>query len=521
MCGLPRLCRPVLLRVWSTVASRQEANASTGTVYNSVDANVLRKEHLGYTSKYSAGLVDVNFDFVSLTVAAAFNLGIPNKNLVYVDLLTSWFVTHNGVTYQAAVFADMANPGMSPTICLERQSGAETVPSAHPVKDKGKLCFYQVGSYSSGIPMPEDVTSVPDLIDYCTKSQISTAACKAAFEQTHADHPWLPPNYSLLEKVGLWPNFPNTPDATHPMTPDINAKFAAAIKEQQALWDAWAMDYQFGKVLDLVTKYSYRDLNDVSYGTGFYSFAPSLAAEFNHPCDNADTAFANPIYDGLRTSYDAFAFCDNECTIMSAMTGGGLEGTNALNSEMLQMPWLACNDTFNLNATSFEHLLTTPPTALVEQYYKCTPFLSDALTNAIGIAAGMVGTLAPIAAILFSTALFLWLYTKGAVPHEGLEDIKAREFALKVKSEVSTEVKSEVSLVKAEVQTLAKKERSRGLDDEGPLTQGVLVGSTDGARWEPPLRASLAAVGNTTLTLLSLGLYSPGGGGAGAGRAKR
>jgi len=291
-----------------------------------------------------------------------------------------------------------------------------------------------------------------------------------------------------------------------------------AIQEQIALWEAWAMNYQFGKALDLVAKYSPRDLVEQSYGTGFYSFAPSIAELAQQPCVDGDSAFANPIYDGFKTTYEAFKFCDYECTSLSVMSGSGYLGTNAVNSAMLQLPWLACNDTFNLNSTSFNHLLTTPPTALVEQYFKCTPFIKDALTNAIGIAAGMVGTAAPIAALLLSTALFLWLYTKGAVPEVGLEEIKAREFASKMKSEVSSEVTSKVegktvSLVQSLAASARAKEEEeeeaeadrrnwhREQRDDQQLTSNAI--SLAGA----PL-STLATLGDTTLSLVSLGMYT-------------
>jgi hypothetical protein len=54
----------------------------------------------------------------------------------------SWSFVHNGVTYKAALYSDVKNPGMTPIICIQNIGGTEKVATVHPIKD---VCFYYVG----------------------------------------------------------------------------------------------------------------------------------------------------------------------------------------------------------------------------------------------------------------------------------------------------------------------------------------------------------------------------------------
>ena len=540
----------------------------------SIDVNILPKELLGWTKKFSSGQVKISFDLGAITVGVAHNLGVPNHNLAGLDLKDSYSMVHNGVTYALTATTDVTQKGMTPLVCASKMSGEETVTSAHPFDD---FCFVQVGWFSSGLPMlgvpgfnhegyfngglvpskcacplvysnttffagepyasttsvrarqacqdflivssvaffpdrekyqgastlrtvkdaasgstdsvwffPESVSDVPGLKDFCDTYGLAYAT----FEQPHADFLWLPAHSSFLEVTGWWSTFPDGP-----FTQEWIANRAAYLLWSEALWYSWALDHQIGPLIDLVSKYSPRDLNDDKiWLASDYGFVHML----NETCPV--WTWTGTFIDEIRSAADPFAFCDHSCTVMSVQIGNGVQNTYAINSNMLQMPWLACNDTFNLNASSFDHLKSTPPTELVEQYYRCIPFASDAMTSAIGIASGWVATVAPLAGLFFSGILFACLKARNDLPAVGLETVRQQVLVGKVKSAAVLEIQAELGKhISKEVVKLVPRGQGAGARSGAVTINGASVGGESGG--EGGGAASL-------LSFLTLGFFT-------------
>jgi len=196
---------------------------------------------------------------------------------------------------------------------------------------------------------------------------------------------------------------------------------------------------------------------------------------------------------------------------MNVQIGHGYQNSPSVNGEMLQMPFMGCNDTFNLNATSFAHMQSTPPTYLVEQYFRCIPFTSSAITSAIGIAAGWSATVAPLAAFVMATVLYFYLMFRHKMPDVGLAEKKqrkiAKRIATKIKTEVKTEVKDEMILPMKKQLSRSNSGRFSDDDSDGGSAYDESGQVRDNQNTSLTLSsAPFKSIADTTVSYLSLGL---------------
>ena len=146
-------------------------------------------------------------------------------------------------------------------------------------------------------------------------------------------------------------------------------------------------------------------------------------------CESEFTGYYDRYYD----AYNAFSFC-KECTVMVTATTTGYLETYAMNSYFRQEPYLSCNDTFTINEDELLSLKLNPPTALIEQYIKCSTKPLDAAFNAIGIATGWVGLLLPMVLVVVLSCVSCY-YSRviGALPPTD-EEIKEADLESKLSS---------------------------------------------------------------------------------------
>jgi hypothetical protein len=57
-----------------------------------------------------------------------------------------------------------------------------------------------------------------------------------------------------------------------------------------------------------------------------------------------------------------------------------------MNEYLYQLDAGACRDTFSLSNAALQHLYSTPPVSLEQDYYECTPTATNAFFDALGVA---------------------------------------------------------------------------------------------------------------------------------------
>ena len=156
-------------------------------------------------------------------------------------------------------------------------------------------------------------------------------------------------------------------------------------------YETFLFGKQIGPLIDMATKYSASELNEIIYNSSMPSVGP-LRME-NYQGTECDSSFQG-YYDSLYKNYDSFSFCE-DCTIMTTVNEGGYLDGFTMNSFLRQEPFMSCNDTFTVSDDVLSLLKEKPPVQLIEQYLRCSPKPIDAAFNAIGIATGWVGLLLP------------------------------------------------------------------------------------------------------------------------------
>jgi len=211
---------------------------------------------------------------------------------------------------------------------------------------------------------------------------------------------------------------------------------------------------QIGPLIDLATKYSSYELNELIYNASIASIGPFYVPDsegLNCPND------FNQVYDLLYMEYNPTSFCNDACTVLVTTNDDGYLSSLAVNSYLRQTEFLSCNDSFSISNDANELLKKTPPVQLIEQYVKCSAKPVDAIQNAIGIATGWVGLIVPIV-IMISIAVisFYYSYFVGELPPTD-EDVKEAElddklnFILKKCEELKNESASEIASLRLEL----------------------------------------------------------------------
>lgn len=129
----------------------------------------------------------------------------------------------------------------------------------------------------------------------------------------------------------------------------------------------WGLE--IGPVIDLVTRYSAKNLNDVIYDASFSSCGPFYIP--NSDGSKCPSSFDSE-YDIVYSEYEPTSFCNDECTVLVTTTDNGYLDSFALNTYLRQEAYLSCNDTFSVTKDVLELLKNNAPTQLIEQYLECT-----------------------------------------------------------------------------------------------------------------------------------------------------
>jgi len=212
--------------------------------------------------------------------------------------------------------------------------------------------------------------------------------------------------------------------------------------------------YEVGPVIDLVTQYTAKDLNEAIYDASFASCGPFYVP--NSDGSKCPDSFDNS-YDAVFTNYNPTAFCNDACTVLVTTTDNGYLSSSAVNAFLRQEEYLSCNDTFSISNDALELLKYNAPTQLIEQYLQCTSSPADAIQTAIGIATGWVGLVVPAFVIIALTIISVY-YSKfiGELPptDESMKEADLQEkldFLLSSYESVKKEAESKISALEVEL----------------------------------------------------------------------
>jgi hypothetical protein len=152
----------------------------------------------------------------------------------------------------------------------------------------------------------------------------------------------------------------------------------------------------------------------------FSAKSPSSPADINKGAFNASFDAATDgdhAYTSLPSwRHDIYSFCrlsdglNSTCSMLSVLLSQGFTLTGNSSDDIVDSPnkdytvsdhyyqllYGSCNDTFTISEESMARLMASPPQALEERYYECTPSKTNAAINAWGIASSNVATLSPI-----------------------------------------------------------------------------------------------------------------------------
>ena len=211
---------------------------------------------------------------------------------------------------------------------------------------------------------------------------------------------------------------------------------------------------EIGPVVDLVTQYNAKDLNEAVYDASFASCGPFYIP--NSDGSKCPNSFDSD-YDAMYSNYNPTAFCNDACTVMVTSTDSGYLSSNAVNAFLRQEEYLSCNDTLSVSKDALESLKYNAPTQLIEQYLQCTARPADAIQTAIGIATGWVGLVVPAFVIVALTLVSVY-YSKfiGELPptDESMKEADLQEkldFLLKSYESVKKEAESKISALETEL----------------------------------------------------------------------
>ena len=104
-----------------------------------------------------------------------------------------------------------------------------------------------------------------------------------------------------------------------------------------------------------------------------------------------------------------FAFCGNNCSIVAVRFYDQID--TVVSPHYKSVADGACRDTFNFD--EFSLLAITPPTPLIEEYYRCRSFQDSAIIAAIGIASGNSYLFSLPVLMLLLPIMFLFMKIRG------------------------------------------------------------------------------------------------------------
>lgn len=108
-------------------------------------------------------------------------------------------------------------------------------------------------------------------------------------------------------------------------------------------------------------------------------------------------AMNDAIYEAYNFDTNDFSFCDDNCSLISLNSYDFLN--QAMSPYFYNLNNGHCRD--STDKESFDSLGATPPTDLVEEYYRCRSTKTSAFFNSVGIANGNMLLFAPFICLLF------------------------------------------------------------------------------------------------------------------------
>ena len=149
-------------------------------------------------------------------------------------------------------------------------------------------------------------------------------------------------------------------------------------------------------ILELLSKYTPRELNRLVYDAAFDASYPS----------------ANP-----NERQRMFEFCQSEryghC---SMLTFNAYDEENQVSKYYHNVMEPSCRDSFTPTDETWAALSNIPPTEFTQDYYACKASPADAFFNSMGIAAGNTSTLLPIAFLFIMPLVYMYLTSSGNMP---------------------------------------------------------------------------------------------------------
>lgn len=151
----------------------------------------------------------------------------------------------------------------------------------------------------------------------------------------------------------------------------------------------------------IITNGGYPNLSRNSYNASFASAASAYGL-------NVD-----PIINTEEWRFQSYSFCGQDCSLLTINSFGDTLNDRAVTEYMGVIYNGSCNDIVTIPQSAYSKLVSTPPTALTERFYECSPDPQDAINDAIGIASGNTATLIPIGFIFILPLIYFWLSLTG------------------------------------------------------------------------------------------------------------
>ena len=374
------------------------------------------------------GDVKLKLDMETYTVAMSINLGILNTSHVSIvdqKRYDAFFVdndfdySYKGNTYQTVYVVDKRYPTMEPAKCLRKiiSNSSETL-----INDFDMFCFvFETYSYTYanyGVPTMSE-------FGYYRSADGSYAQCSCALASLDTSN-----DCQLFSFVGSIIFFPVE------LEDDLDSTL----------------------LFDLITGHTYEDLNRLAYNasrSAFYKYFMERG-EYETYIDGESYSF------DYATGFspddgDFFAFCDNMCAARSIILDHNyLRYRNKIVNAQLQSMYNVTTMCHNfVQSPLWSKLASSPPAAVVESYFECSPSTFESMSFAFASAQGVLQAITiPIVLLFITPLVYLVLSLRRELP-------SAESFT-------PSEKRSVLSMI-AEVVLEERDNVDNGLDERDPL----------------------------------------------------
>lgn len=389
-------------------------------------SSITSPENLGYVQDSDGINFNLRIDMRSVISTLAVNDGVLPYDLLVaingVGLAGSY--TYRGVAYIASKKFDVRYPGSSPIICF-----AASTPVPASSNQPGRVCVVKIAavlgypffhhkglagqnvsattSYSKYAPVPCNCSSTTGRSTYCSTfdfvsglvmfgakdgklrsmqqqftsiMDMVTGTISYTPTTLPVSSPVSPPAPGAPTLASRRPTAPPTPSPT--MTPSHTPSSAPSTSRQT----------RSGSNITSV--------NSLVYDAVFQALTLSNGkdAKVNTSSLSTRDQTAYKVLKSSTFTAKSYDFCSGVCYIIAVNFYDPYD--QYINPHFLEVDAGSCKDSFSAPDAAWDKWRSTAFETLVETFYVCTAFESDAWINAVGITVGNLGAITPIIILL-------------------------------------------------------------------------------------------------------------------------